>query len=211
MSSDSGLVGDNPHWSIAFLSIARLDRYLRRHKGSFDRALEEYATDLKALGELMILINLSEVAIRNSVVFALQRRYGNGDLPWYEAIEDLLTPVGKKSIQETKKRIRSEGRTVSSATVTAGMTLGFWVSLFGANYEPTLWTKALRNVFTGESTLNRGIVHRRLAHLLKIRNVAAHHGLVSREDSEAQKEHLLTLILWVSPEGHAWARKNIKP
>jgi hypothetical protein len=209
MSSDSGLVGDNPHWSIAFLSIARLDRYLRRHKGSFDRALEEYATDLKALGELMILINLSEVAIRNSVVFALQRRYGNGDLPWYEAIEDLLTR--KKSIQETKKRIRSEGRTVSSATVTAGMTLGFWVSLFGANYEPTLWTKALRNVFTGESTLNRGIVHRRLTHLLKIRNVAAHHGLVSREDSEAQKEHLLTLILWVSPEGHAWARKNIKP
>ena len=143
MSSDHGLVGENSHWSIAFLSIARLDRYLRRHKGNFDRALADYAADLKALGELMILINIAEIAIRNSVVGALQRRYGRGDIPWHDAIEVLMTPVGKKSIQETKKRIRSEGRTVSSATVTAGMTLGFWVSLFGSNYEPTFWTQAL--------------------------------------------------------------------
>ncbi len=211
MSSDPGLVGENPHWSIAFLSIARLDRYLRRHQGSFDRALADYAEDLNALGELMILINIAEIAIRNSVVGALQRRYGRVDIPWHEAIEVLMTPVGKKSIQETRKRIRSEGRTVTSATVTAGMTLGFWVSLFGSNYEPTFWTQALRNIFVGETTLNRGTVHRRLNDLLKIRNVAAHHGLVSREDSQEHKESILTLILWLSPEGHAWAKKNIKP
>jgi hypothetical protein len=211
MSSDQGLDVDKQHWSIVFLSIARLDRYLRRHQGSFDRALEDYATDLKALGELMILINIAEIAIRNSIVVALQRRYGIGDVPWCDAIANLLTPVGKKSIEETKRRIRLEGRKVSSATVTAGMTLGFWVSLFGANYEPTLWTQALRHVFSGETTLNRGKVHRQLSHLLKIRNVAAHHGLVSREDSQEHKESILTLILWVSPEGHAWAKENIKP
>ena len=211
MSSDPVLVGENPHWSIAFLSIARLDRYLRRNQGSFEKALADYASDLKALGELMVLINVAEVAIRNTVVHALQTRYGTGESPWYDSVKHVLTPMGKKSVEDAKNRIRSEGRKVTSATVTAGLTLGFWVSLFGGNYEPTLWTQALRMVFIGETGLSRGKVHDQLTQLLKIRNLAAHHGLVFRDDLPKHRDSLLTLILWVSPEGHDWALTTIKP
>jgi hypothetical protein len=211
MSSDQGLDVDKQHWSIVFLSIARLDRYLRRREGNFEKALADYAADLKALADLMILINVAEVAIRNTVVSALQARYGTAESPWYEGVGDLLTPLGKKSLEDTKKRIRSEGRRVTSATVTAGLTLGFWVSLFGGNYEPTLWTQALKNAFVGETVLNRGKVHRQLNRLLKIRNVAAHHGLVLRDDLAKHRESILTLVFWISPEGHQWVLDSIKP
>jgi hypothetical protein len=95
--------------------------------------------------------------------------------------------------------------------VTAGLTLGFWVSLFGGNYEPTLWTQALKNAFVGETVLNRGKVHRQLNRLLKIRNVAAHHGLVLRDDLAKHRESILTLVFWISPEGHQWVLDVIKP
>jgi hypothetical protein len=133
----------------------------------------------------MILINVAEVAIRNTVVSALQARYGTAESPWYEGVGDLLTPLGKKSIEDTKKRIRSEARRVTSATVTAGLTLGFWVSC--------------------------GKVHRQLNQLLKIRNVAAHHGLVLRDDLAKHRESILTLVFWISPEGHQWVLDAIKP
>lgn len=174
-------------------------------------ALEDYLTDLISLGQLLVLINIAEVAIRNAMVRELQVRYGTEKALWYDAIKCRLTPTGKQTIEKTVSRIRSEGRKVTTATVTAGLSLGFWVSLLGSNYEPTLWTKALRNIFVGEPSLNRRVAHRQVSKLLKIRNLAAHHALIYREDFPHYRETVLRIILWISPEGHAWALKALKP
>jgi hypothetical protein len=210
MSTVESQYVDNDSWVEEFFSKGRLNLYL---ESSFSQltALDSYHQDLQATSALFTWIHVFEVGLRNALVRQIILWLAPADLPWHVAIGPHLTAKGRDALVVATRRIADSAKEITPDRMVAALPLVFWVTLLAKNYETSLWTPALHKAFVNLQKANRSQVHDKVGEVFKLRNHIAHQGLISRRDFVTHKENIATVISWLSPEGHAWAQKNIKP
>jgi hypothetical protein len=202
---------DNEHWAIKLVSQYRLRTYSVASGNDLDSAFHRYVADAIAAGDLMIWLHLAEISLRNAIARELDSAYGTGRDGWMTNPSQVIDSDALTTFRKTIGRIQSSRKAISPPTVISNLPFGFWVKLLSGRYESTLWTRALHKAFVGEGKVSRAVVYDCVNRIYILRNRVAHHELVPKSTFAGHKSEVLKLLSWLSPEGHAWARKNIKP
>jgi hypothetical protein len=202
---------ENFDWVARFFSEERFSKYLAATSGDYLSALDSYSRDLFALSELHIWINLLEVSLRNAMVRELQSSAQLERTDWLQFLNQRLLPEGQRALTKAITRITNERRPLRNSTIVSELPLGFWVNLLKDSYEASLWTRSLHRAFPNLEPRTRKTAHHKISQIYKLRNRAAHQGLISYEHLASHREAISEVLIWISPEGHSWAKKNINP
>ncbi|HEV7600257.1 MAG TPA: hypothetical protein VGO49_08360 [Bradyrhizobium sp.] len=182
------------------LSLALLSRYLGAAKGDKNRAIRLYIWNADLSREFYLPIQLTEVALRNSIHNQLTALYGN---LWFETSE-LLSAVPQRTQVEVKKVASRErvqrGSAFTVDQVVAGLPFGFWLSLLNSSMTERLWSGNIRPIFPHlPSTLHRPDVHKRLERLRLFRNAVMHHYAIFDKGTTAEWENIKLILGWICP------------
>ena len=202
---------DNEHWAIKLVSQHRLRAYSGGSGNDLDSAFQRYVADAVAAGDLMIWLHLSEISLRNAISRELDAAFGTERDGWMANPSKFIDSDALTTFQKTVARIQNSRKVVSPPTVISSLPFGFWVKLLSGRYESTLWTRALHKAFVGEGKVSRASVYECVNRIYNLRNRVAHHELVPKSSFAGHKAEVLKLLAWLSPEGHDWAKKNIRP
>lgn len=202
---------DNYSWVESFFSPERIESYLHDSNYDYEFALGAYCTDLKALGEATLWINLLEVALRNAVTNQIQAAILSDQREWFAELQPILNKQSREALSVARRRIERNGAPVTGASMKAALPLGFWMGLFARQYEATLWTPAIRRAFPILKKQNRQFVQSKLFEIYQLRNHVAHQGLISVAEMHVGRNRIVEVLSWISPEGHAWALEALKP
>lgn len=194
---------------IETLSDERFGRYVRIAGSDPDKAVEMYTANARLAQAFYIPLQGLEVTLRNSIHDVMKK-----DLTGYWFDRPNLIRLGNQleSIVDAKKRIFEEKRgddfPLNEGRVVAGLSFGFWTSLFDSQYED-IWRTHLHKIVVGK---NKGITRKtfsgRLHLIRKIRNRIAHHECIIEGDIEKIYNDILELTGYLSPEARYWIEKN---
>ena len=138
-----------------------------------------------------------EVALRNSVHTSVWKAFNNEF--WFESI---LASNEQQRLSEVKDRLLNDRKPFESSRVVAGLTFGFWVSLFDKRYEGVLWPQLLEEVFPNipRTLRTRRNILKRLMRVLRLRNRVFHHEPIWHwKDLADQHRETLEAIEWLNP------------
>jgi len=129
---------------------------------------------------------------------------------WYEFFK--TEPALKnlyKYVTTANNHIKRRGETVTIDKINGELTLGFWVSLFNAEYEMVLW-KDLRKAFPNmpKAIRQRKNVSAPLNTLCALRNRVFHNENISWSLVKLEELHslLVQVIDWMNPKVTIWMR-----
>lgn len=208
---------DGP-WVDAWLSPARLSRYLSCASGDRARAAALYEWNAQVSAALHRDLAHLEVALRNAYdaaatshwtgpghwllndagqVFAPVRRtkhtYRSGIRATYQV------DINEKPRDLIARAVRDAGGFAATAgKVVAELNFGFWRYLSSSAHEKTLWVPLLHHAFP--QATNRADIDSRVGRLHALRNRVAHHEPLLSEDLPARLEDLLTVTGLLHPQ-----------
>lgn len=144
-----------------------------------------------------------EVTLRNAVHNALSAAHGP---VWYEKIS--LQESEVLALSEAKKYIEDRCEEITPGRIVAELNFGFWVRLFSAAYDRTLWGPSFRRILPMK--FDRRAVYERLKDIKTFRNRIAHHiRIIGRKKTVA--DHYLEAmetIGWFSPTMRLWVEQT---
>lgn len=184
----------------AWVSPKRFDEYLYAAEGDADLASELYEWNARASSALFELIHHFEVLMRNAIIEQLKDKGAGPNMtpgsPWVQ---------GARKISEVENRLKQTKKTVTEARVYAGLTFGFWQTMFGPDYDE-LWLHTLQHAFPHAKT-NRKLMAVYLESLNSLRNRIAHHGSLIDRDTRVEAQKLIRLAGWIDPKAADWFRE----
>lgn len=173
-----------------------------------DTAIARYIYNIELCKSLYPLINIFEVALRNSMDNALATFYGTQD--WNNVI--VLLPSETTMITDAKLKIKRNGKNYSHGRLVAELTLGFWVALMGRKYNTQSFQFAIiKNTLHGcpANQKKSGAIQKNLSEIRFLRNRIAHHERISHWKDISQKHDLLlNFIFWLNKDIHKIAVEN---
>ena len=179
------------------ISSERLQPY-RQHETDPDaETYARYAWNIALCESLYPALNGIEIALRNGVHIAASNEFE--DKYWFC---HHLKPKEKRFIKETSKRLQGQKKHAVPGDFVAGLSFGFWVSLFNGSYHRGPWPRLLGSVFPFMPRQVRTPKNllKRLERIRRLRNRVFHHEPVWHwGDLEDQHERLLETISWISP------------
>ena len=189
-------------------SEARMKPYFDRYPGNEKKAAQHYEQNIRLAESLEPSLSIFEVTLRNAVIRELVKMTGRQD--WYEflksdpALKDLY-----KYVTTAGNHIKRRGETVTIDKINGELTLGFWVSLFNAEYEMVLW-KYLRKAFPNmpKAIRQRKNVSAPLNTLCALRNRVFHNENISWSLVKLEELHslLIQVIDWMNPRVTIWMK-----
>ncbi|AFR31401.1 Abi family protein [Arthrobacter sp. Rue61a] len=184
----------------AWVSPKRFDEYLQAAGGDIDVATELYEWNARVSSALFELIHHFEVLLRNAIIEQLRDKGPGPNMapgsPWLQ---------GARKIAEVEGRLKQRNRSVTEARVYAGLTFGFWQTMFGAEYEE-LWIHTLQYVFPRTKT-TRKVIAVYLESVNDLRNRIAHHGSLIDRDTKVEAQKIIRLAGWIDPKAAEWMSK----
>ena len=138
-----------------------------------------------------------EVTLRNSIHDAASNQFG--DKLWFDSI---IAVKDQKPLEEVKSKLTLERKPVTPGRVVAGLSFGFWVSLFWRRYDGILWPKLLSQVFPNipRRVRTRRQILIKLDAIRKLRNRVSHHEPIWHWGALAnQHQEILASIAWLNP------------
>ncbi|GHT49410.1 hypothetical protein AGMMS49982_02870 [Bacteroidia bacterium] len=186
-------------------SEKRMEKYFIRYENT-NKAILHYQCNIELAESFYPCLTVFEVVLRNSVNRELIKLFGKDD--WYLQIATTpgLTNLNRY-ITQASKQITGRNEHLSPSKITAELTLGFWVSLFNAEYELILW-KDLRRAFPNmpKSERQRKKVAPALNRFRAFRNRIFHHEPISwnLEQTKQIHEEMLAVITWMNDELPEW-------
>ncbi len=198
--------GFNKAFFEKVFSQARMRPYFDRHPGKEKRAIRHYEQNIRLAESLVPSISVFEVTLRNSVIRELERMTGSKE--WYLYFQ--THPVLKSLyayVNTACRHIANRGEVVTADKINGELTMGFWVSLFNAEYELYLW-KDLRRAFPNlpKSKRQRKTVSAPLNTIQSLRNRVFHHEAISWNLAKLSSLHdlIVDVISWMSPSLPEW-------
>ena len=181
------------------LQIAISDTRLATYTGnSHSRTYGAYAWNIAICESLYPAIHCVEVTLRNSIHGAAANLFG--DQYWFRSH---LAPGEQAGLSRLTQDLRRRRTPVEVGDFVSGFTFGFWVNLFNANYEQSLWPQLIRPVFPGVPRRQRArsqLFHR-LDTIRRLRNRVFHHEPIWHwTDLAEQHELIIETIDWINPE-----------
>jgi hypothetical protein len=191
------------------MSPARLGRYMGAAKHNKNHALRLYIWNAHMCQEFYFPIQITEVAIRNSVSNGLAKNFGP---TWFQE-KSLTTAISARSSNEIADTVSFEkakrGASFSVDHVVAGLSFGFWLSLLNAPMTNRLWSGSIRPIFPHlPATLHQPDVHKRLEKMRLFRNAVMHHYAIFDKGILSEWENLKIILGWICPES-VWLMTNL--
>jgi len=182
------------------MSPARLARFLGPAKGDRNRAIRLYIWNAHLSREFYLPIQLTEVALRNSIHKQLTSIFGDS---WFEN-PSFASAVPVRTQEEMRKVAAFErGQRRAAFTVdhvVAGLSFGFWLSLLNSSMCERIWAGNIRPVFPYlPPNLHQPDVHRRLEKLRLFRNAVMHHYAIFDKGTTAEWENIKLILGWICP------------
>lgn len=179
---------------IKYISLDRLATYFVMAKGNPVGAIRLYERNTELSEALYGVIQGLEVTSRNAVHNTLTATHGPA---WYEKIN--LQESEGLALSDAKRNIANRGEEVTSGRIVAELNFGFWVRLFSAGYDRTLWGPSFRRILPMK--LDRRMVYERLKDVKTLRNRIAHHiRIIGRKKPVAEHyREVIETIGWFSP------------
>lgn len=184
------------------ISSPRFSRYLQLvGNNSEEDALMLYVLNARLSGSFIHLLQIVEVALRNSLDQTLITAHGS----------DWLTggavSLGPRQIQQVKEARRRA--CLPAGVCIDDLSFGFWVELLTRYYEQSLWIPCLHGTFQIRAALSkRKEVHNLFDDIRRFRNRVAHHDQVVSREPKMIIEKIITALGWLSPTMSQWVAGN---
>ena len=180
--------------------------YFNRYPGNEKMAIRHYEQNIRLAESLLPSISVFEVTLRNAIIRELERMTGSKEWYLYFQTHPVLKPL-YRYILIANNHITNRGETVTPDKINGELTMGFWVSLFNAEYEMVLW-KYLRNAFPNlpKALRQRKTVSGPLNIIRSLRNRAFHHEAISWNLTTLSNLHerIIEAIGWMNQNLPAW-------
>ena len=205
------------------LSPERLREYASHAAEPRWEALARHAWNVSICESFYPVLHHVEVVLRNRVDAVCQAAYPvtrfHHVLSWLDADPSPLHPEhGAAEVSKAKRKhfgvdprtgaLLVPKRPISGGDLVASLDFGFWTGMFGSYYmfqnrhDRRLWPHHLKDVFPyGPRMTHPSAVSRRLNEIRHLRNRIFHHEPIwRRPDLLADRDNVLELIGWMSPE-----------
>lgn len=107
--------------------------YFSRYPYSERKAIKHYRQNISIAESLGPSLSVFEVSLRNALIRELERMAGK---EWYKKFRTHPTLKSLyKYISAASNHIKARGEQVTADKINGELTMGFWVSLFNAEYE----------------------------------------------------------------------------
>jgi hypothetical protein len=195
----------NKYFFEKMFSEQRMEKYFKRYDDA-EKAILHYQCNIELSESFYPCLTVFEVALRNSINRELIKFFDKED--WYLQIATTpeLTNLNRY-ITQASKQIIGRNEYLSASKITAELTLGFWVSLFNAEYERILW-KDLRRTFPNmpKSERQRKNVAPALNRFRAFRNRIFHHEPICWNLKRIKQIHeeMLMVIAWMNSDLPEW-------
>ena len=180
--------------------------YFNRYPGEDKKAILHYEQNIRLAESLLPSISVFEVTLRNAVIRELERMTGCKEWFLYFQTHPILKSL-YGYVATAIKHIGNRGEIVTADKINGELTMGFWVSLFNAEYEMILW-KDLRRAFPNlpKSRRQRKTVSAPLNTIRSLRNRVFHHEAISWNLTKLSSLHdlILEVIYWMDPSLPVW-------
>lgn len=189
-----------------YLSVERLAAYVNYARGDKWVAIRLYERNSEVSEALYGIIQALEICLRNAIHNTLAEHLGGPG--WFETF--CLQDSERRSFEDAKKNILDRPAVVTPGRIVAELTFAFWVRLFSAPYDKTLWVPYLRRLFPIKHQNSRKLVHGRLVELKTLRNRIAHHErlICGRQKVQQDYEDTLETIGWMHPTMKQWVEST---
>lgn len=187
-------------------STARMRPYYDRYPDNPPKAIRHYEMNIRYAEALFPSLSVFEVTLRNALIRELERLSGKKE--WYDSFRKhpVLNSL-YKYVLIASRQIRSRGETVTADKINGELTLGFWVSLFNAQYEKYLW-KDLRRAFPflPKTNRKRKTISAPLNAIRSLRNRVYHNEAISWNIKHLAVLHQLIIqtLAWMNPQVVIW-------
>lgn len=162
------------------ISTERLEPYLKKHGGDFEKAVNHYKVNIEISESFYPLLSILEIALRNKFDYQLKRLFD--DENWFENPRFIksVTRFQMDRVSEAKANILREKKTITSGKIISELSFGFWTSLLDSKFERILW-KNLRLAFPNcpKNIRKRKTMSSKLNGIRKLRNRIFHHEPVT--------------------------------
>ena len=199
---------DKTFFEIVF-SEARMRPYFDHYPGNEKKAVLHYEQNIRLAESLVPSISVFEITLRNAVIRELERMTGCREWYLYFQNNPVLKPLNGYIITAIK-HIEKRGETVTADKINGELTMGFWVSLFNAEYEKSLW-KDLRRAFPNlpKQLRQRKTVSAPLNAIRSLRNRTFHHETISWSLTRLSSLHdmIVNVICWMNPKLPTWLQR----
>ena len=185
------------------ISLERFQRYLDWTQGDKYRAFELYAFNMRVSEALYTPVHVLEIALRNRFTAVLSDAFGEN---WFTHPSLNLSETQRQQLDNARKDIIREGKTVQSGRLVAALTFGFWTSLLSPEAE-NLWQQTLHKAARQENGkgLTRKHLSKPLLPIRVLRNRIAHHEPVWHWDLPLHHANMLQVTAWLSPAAAKWS------
>lgn len=205
-----GIFTNNHEMVTAFrvtLSEPRLSRYLKKTNGNIVQAIELYYWNAKLAQSFYITLQMWEISLRNKINEFFVWKYGPG---WpFDKVRfhrQLKSHDLRKVIDAIDRQAQSRGSSsVSTGSVVADLSAGFWVSMLSASYGiPFGWDKNLNRIFPREPNLSRHAASSICNDILDLRNRVAHHEPILDLPIDVLRDDVIRMLNAMCPAAHAY-------
>ena len=196
---------NNTYFEKTF-SEARMRPYFDRYPGNVIKAIKHYEHNIQLAESLEPALSVFEVTLRNALIRELERMTGTKE--WYLHFQShKKLKALYKYITVAINHITARGETITADKINGELTMGFWVSLFNAEYEKFLW-KDLRRAFPNlpKPKRQRKTVSAPLNTIRSLRNRVYHNEAISWNLKRLSYLHdmIVEVISWMSPALPLW-------
>lgn len=178
------------------ISPPRLATYVRAAHGNVRRALELYAWNVNAAAALYPILQVNEIALRNTISRALDSQFG-GHWPYSPGFLRTLPKYERKTFEACRGRLERGLRAtqVSTGDVVAAQTYGFWVMLMTSRFQGRIWQQEFTASFPGAAPqISRLVVHARAEEIRRLRNRIAHHEPLLQYDLVGAHQRAASMV-----------------
>jgi hypothetical protein len=189
------------------ISSARLTTYIRRAHGNARRAFGLYAWNVNAGAALYPVLQVNEIALRNTIDHALVAQFG-AQWPYSPGFLRTLPKQERDAFESGRLRLERNLRVprVTTGDVVAAQTYGFWVVLLTSRFQRRIWNQEFATSFpSAPPQVNRSVVHDRADEIRRLRNRIAHHEPLFNHDLLGAHQRATSMIRWISPPLAQWA------
>lgn len=199
---------DSMNWNDLekHFSLARLGRYRASCDGDEARAARAYVNNILLAEAMMPMLNVLEIALKNSIHRRLAILYGR--LDWWEAwIGNPLFAWQSREIAGARAKLQRRLETATPDKIVAELAFGFWSSLFNVQFQSVLW-KDLRLVFPRcpKVQRQRHTISAALNQVRKLRNRVFHHEQLLWLTPSLIDLHAIGIEVagWLDPQLSPW-------
>jgi len=191
------------------LSAPRFATYLAEKSGDKEAALELYQWNLQLSAAFLVPLQICEVSVRNSIVSAIERTYGQ-NWPWERGFEiSLRNPPRGYSPRRNLLGLRSFP---TSGKIVAELKFVFWEKMFTHSHDGAIWNPHFRTVFPNADPVKtvqtlRAHGYDRLNRIRDLRNRIAHHEPIFRRNIQEEYDRIREVVAWTDLVAAAWIDK----